>query len=139
MSTKLRISITQSILNKSAYCGHIKENGKYILSDDESVDVSTNCAIALAVRDIFPHAQVGAGRIRPFGDRPFSGCYSEILLPDIANCFIADFDNKLPPDRKKMGTLEFEVNVPDDVLQHAFPIENDVKEIFKDHATLQFL
>lgn len=137
MCTTLRIKVTQAILNKAAYCGHIKENGKYIASDDESVDVSSNCAIALAVRDVFPDARVGPGEIIPFGNNIRH--YSEIRLPEIASCFIMDFDNKMPAERKKMGILEFEVEVPDDVLQHAFPIESDLKEIFKNHSTLHFV
>lgn len=140
MSTKLRITVTKSILNKAAYCGHIKENGKYFSSDDESVSVSTNCAIALAVRDIFPDALVGPGEILAFGGNDFfPHAYSQIDLPEEATNFIMKFDSLMPAERRKMEPIEFGVDVPDDVLRHAFPIEQDLAEIFRSHPTLQFI
>ena len=131
MSTKLRIRVTRDILQKAAYCGHIKENGKWTASDHESVAVACNCAIALAVRHIFPLAIVGPDTIIPFGDTKYSSCFSEIQLPIEAQCFIREFDDLMPADRKTMTPLEFEVEIPDDVLQHAVRIEEDLALILK--------
>lgn len=138
MSTKLQIRVTKAILNKSAYCGHVKSEGQYIASDDETVSPGTNCAIALAVRDIFPEAHVSGLFIYPFGLN-IPDIIPAIPLPTSAIFFIQNFDDKMPDQRRKMEPFEFEIDVPDNVLQHAFPIEADLKEIFKEHATLRFI
>lgn len=137
MSTTLQIRVTREILKKAAYCGHIKEKGKWLHSDDESVCVASNCAIALAVRDIFPNALVEPFHIHPFGNEMFGACYSEIDLPKKATDFIMAFDDLMPEDRRIMEPLEFEVEVPDDVLKHAFSIEDLVKELLSNHPTLK--
>lgn len=127
MSTKLKIQVTKNILKQAAYCGHIKEKGKYMLSDDEEVNVGCNCPIAVAIRAIFPKAIVGADVILPFGDEEFAHCFSEILLPPEAQNFVRDFDDLMPVSRRKMLPFEFEVDVPDDVLLHAVQLD----EVFK--------
>lgn len=142
MSTKLQIRVTKAILAKSAYCGHVKKGGMYMASDDDSVCPATNCAIALAIRDILPSAQIGQTAIYPFGVNPHDsskGPFSVILLPGEATDFIREFDDKLPEERKKMDPFEFSIDIPDNVLQHAFPIEKDLKQIFSEHATLRFI
>lgn len=131
MSTKLQVRITKEILQLSAYCGHIKEQGKYMLSDDESVAVGCNCAIALAIRDIFPKAMVGPTTILPFGEEPFSTCFSEIDLPEEAIAFVREFDDCMPEKRRKMKACKFEVEIPDDVLDHAFQIKDDLELLLK--------
>ncbi len=135
--SKLQIKVTKSILNKSAYCGFYRTGRTFVASDLASV--AENCAIALAIRDIFPHALVAPGVIIPFGEESHTHAFSEIELPVIATQFINEFDNTLPKDRKKMEPFDFEVDIPDDVLKRAFPIEADLKEIFQDHQTVTFL
>lgn len=134
--SKLQIKVTKAILNKSAYCGYTKEDGTYIASDEASV--AANCAVALAIRDIFPLAFVSPDQIIPFGDAYYSHMYSEIQLPVVATQFIMEFDDTLPVDRKKMEPFDFEVEIPDDVLDKAFPIQADLESIFQDHKTLHF-
>lgn len=139
MSTLLQIRITKEVLRDSAYCGHIKEQGCYILSDDESVAVACNCAIALAIRDVFPKAIVGPDTILPFGDEPFAHVYSEIELPDEAIRFVREFDDRMPEERLKMKALKFEVEIPDDVLDHAFQIDADLEHLLRGHNTCKIL
>jgi hypothetical protein len=137
MSTILHIRITRDILQRAAHCGHIKKEGQYARSSDESVDPGCHCAIALAIRDIFPKAKVGRYVIEPFGDEQFSHCFSEIELPDEAQAFMEAFDDLMPEQRRRMPTTKFDVEVPDDVLEHAFQIESDLDTILKRHPTLR--
>lgn len=139
MPTTLQIRITKEILHASAYCGHIKHEGQYIVCDNEEVAVGCNCAIALAIRDIFPDAIVGPTTIIPFGDKPFANCFSEIELPEEAIEFVRAFDDNMPAERKKMRSMKFEVDIPDDVLNHAFQIEHDLELLLRGHNTCKIL
>jgi len=49
MSIKMKIKVTKEILKKSMWCGTSAGRGQII----------TNCAVALAVRDIFQEPQLG--------------------------------------------------------------------------------
>lgn len=82
-------------------------------STEEKDWTTTNCAIALAVRDIFPKAEVFASEIIPFGMGP------EICLPDIASDFIKEFDNfkNDPKARLLMPEISFEIDVPMKVIE----------------------
>lgn len=107
---KLLIKITKKILERSANCG----------SGPDKSNLGTNCAIALAVRDIFPHANVKTWEILPVYykyerinlDRRQFG----IQLPEEASDFIRTFDHNTPEDRKIMSELEFEVDISDELI-----------------------
>jgi len=103
---KLRIRVTKEILRRSAHC--------------EGKGIAANCAIALAVRDILPRAAVS-------NDHIFAFYYDEqglvdpsveyqIHLPKKARDFIFAFDRSNPQIRTQMQEMEFEVELPDAVI-----------------------
>lgn len=104
MSTKLKIKVTKDVLQKSKYCG-ILESGK----------ITENCAIAVAVRGIFPRAHVNHSNIvYSYGTQETGPIVSQ--LPYKAKEFISVFDKSTPDQRVAMPELEFEVSVPDAVI-----------------------
>ena len=119
--TKLKIKVTKEILERSKMCGW--KNG--------NKDMSTNCAIALAVRDVFPEARVGSRHLNYLGDENYT------VLPAIASNFITIFDNLSPKERVEMSELEFEVEVPDEVIEK-INIE-ELKPLLENHPTLQLI
>ncbi len=68
---------------------------------------SRNCAIAIAVRDIFPDANVG--RLKMF---LAYNMYTEIQLPDSARGFIRSFD----AFGQKCKPFNFEIDLSDKVI-----------------------
>lgn len=118
--TKLKIKVTKDILRQSAYC----PSGK----------LTTNCAISVAVRDIFPDAATACGFIFPFVSKTVK---ITIALPASAVDFIKAFDATYPPLRIGLPELEFEVDIPDDVLEHIDISE--LKPLLEDHPTLKLV
>ena len=97
----IKIHVTEKILRESMYCpvGKIK--------------TLSNCAIAIAVREIFPKAKVHHNSIEPFGEED----KDVIWLPIEAVDFISDFDYAKPIERIVMERLAFDVDVPDSIIQ----------------------
>lgn len=109
---KIKIKITKEILETSKMCG--------VVNKDE---VPTNCAFALAVREIFPKAEVRAHFILPFGwtgvnqDQNLRDAVKNnvvILLAATARAYIRVFDmlRGMPEKRVDLPTLSFEIDVP---------------------------
>ena len=105
---RLKIKVTKDILRKAMWCG----TGKA-----PSPSLSTNCAIALAVRDIFPHAQI-SNKITTWV-MVGRGEIDTIQLPIEAIEFIGWFDRlwRSPKKRLLMPELEFEIDVPDHIVE----------------------
>jgi hypothetical protein len=124
--TKLKIKVTKEILMKSRMCGV-----------ELSETVSSNCAIAVAVREIFPHAHVT--EYIEVWDGPFPGtdarCIGTIDLPFEALVFIKNFDDAAPWDRVGMEEIEFEVDIPNWFLK-TINID-EVKELLKTSSILE--
>lgn len=125
---KLKIKVTKDILQRSMMCG----TG---ITTIDQLGISSNCAIALAIRDIFPGATVGVDKVC-FG---VHGGYISSILPEIAKGFIADFDRKKrkPHRRLLMDEIEFEIEVPDVVVQ-AIDIQ-EVTRLLKNHPNLELV
>lgn len=127
---KLKIKVTKDILDRSAYCG---------LTEDQSA-VTQNCAIALATREIFPHAEVGEVNIDVY-DGPVSSVWTvgvgKIDLPQEATDFIHEFDKMTPIKRREMPELEFEVNVPDSVINMISL--DEIKSLLKNSSTMELV
>lgn len=123
---KLKIKVTKEILEKSAFCG-------YEGPIDEDT-MGTNCAIALAVRDIFPQAWVAPHIICPFGIKGLTH-RDDIILPQEAQNFIDVFDGYTPELRIQMSELEFEVEIPDTVIEQINISE--VTSLLQNHPTLK--
>lgn len=134
----LKIKITKEILKQSMMCG-VKKEGIF------SSRIGANCAVALAVREIFPDAWVDGYDILPFLNkyvslRDFMFKIQErykIELPWDVRVFIQDFDclASTPEERLNMPELEFEVSVPDNVIEKINI--DEIKEILKTSKTLE--
>ena len=107
---KILIKVTKDILKKSMMCG---------------VDLRKNCAIAVAVREIFPQASVGLNTIAPTGKEEGLG---RISLPITAVTFIGTFDNlhHTPEKRLELPELSFEIDVPYYILEQV-----GISEVYK--------
>lgn len=88
---KIQINITKEVLNKSAMC---------------MSEAHHNCAIAVAIRDLFPTFKV----FNTFIENPNGAfvCY----LPEDASDFIRAFDDCSPSQRLMLPELSFEIDVP---------------------------
>lgn len=117
---KLQINITKEVLRRSHMC------------DGETDMIAENCAIAIAVRDLFPNAHVRLSLIR-FRERKHHGNIA--TLPNIAQEFILNFDTSTPQERLLMQPISFEIDVPDKVID-SIGIEQ-VKQVLSDHPFMQ--
>lgn len=131
MSTKLTIKVTKEILLRSAYCD-FRKNG-----------LVTNCAIALSIRDIFPEARVLRSFILPFYEQyvdylqTHQRVFGTISLPTVAVDFIDKFDNAEPECRRAMEELEFEINIPECVIEKINI--DEIRPLLVNHPTLQLV
>lgn len=125
--TRIKIKITKEILKESSDCNI---NGK---------KAGDNCAIALAVRDIFPKAWITPVSILAEGlnFKRRESCFV-IPLPEEAVNFIRMFDNNSPEGRQEMNEREFELEIPDEALQLIGNGEiEQVKQIISQSKTLE--
>lgn len=122
---RLKIKVTEDILDQSKYCeGEIQEN----------------CAISLAIRDIFPNAQVeekgiylDKGRWRD----NFHNSDPDITLPKKAVLFIREFDCLDAIRRVNMRPIEFELQIPDRII-NKINID-ELRSLLIDHPTLELM
>ncbi len=111
---KLKIKVTKDILRRSMMCGVV---------DNSNHTPAENCAIALAVRDVFPHAKVFLASMSLLGLQPYC-TQIEPTLRDYVETdwdvtkFIQQFDElrKHPARRLGMPELEFTIEVPEAVI-----------------------
>ena len=128
--TKLKIRVTKDILERSKYCGSHTEH----------------CAVAQAVRDIFPKACVCHTHIFPFSI-PFSGSPNDIImnlgernviiLPTAARDYILSFDRCSVEGRVNLPEFEFEVEISDQIIEK-INIE-ELKPLLQNHPTLELI
>lgn len=119
---KLQINVTKEILMNSRNCPNASWASPMVLS--------TNCVVALAVRDIFPKAAVMSTKFYP----DYSGDI-EISLPEEATKFIDEFDSSDPIQRESLEPISFEVDIPDTVIDSI-----DIEEVIlslENHPTLK--
>jgi len=117
---KLRINVTKEVLFNARHCT-TKRTGE-------------NCAIALAVRDIFPNAWVSGSDINPTGIAYYP---DRIQLPKSVQTFIEDFDRATSATRIGMSEISFEIEIPDAVLE-TINID-ELKPLLVNHPTLQLV
>lgn len=120
MSTKLKISVTKEILEKSKMCG------------ENSFIKGFSCAVALAVQDIFPEAYVGHNIIKPFIESDFT-----IPVPDKMYLFIIKFDGTAPDKRVDLSEETFEIQVPDNILEQINI--DEIRHLLINHPTLELV
>lgn len=121
--TKLKITVTKEVLEKSKYCG-----------TEAGGTPTENCAIAVAIRDLFPGAAVGRSAIFFY---PVQNSQPITQLPEIAQEFIHRFDNLTPDKRIKMDPVSFEIEIPDVVI-NSINID-ELKPLLENHPTLELI
>lgn len=117
---KITVRVTKEILHKSAMCGY--EPGEHVVY---------NCAIALAVREIFPYSRACYGTIVVYDNiGPINQWH--LILNDSANDhktpvggyfikhkaddFIKSFDRATREERINMEEFSFEIDVLSEVI-----------------------
>jgi hypothetical protein len=108
MAVPFKIKVTKEILELSRNCGQ-----------NESEIVGKTCAIAVALKDIFPEVFVSAYYIHPFGSNGDNRLAApEIPLPKIAQDFVRLFDSfrAIPCVRLMLPEFEFEIAIPDEII-----------------------
>jgi len=108
MPVPFKIKVTKEIIALSKNCG-----------SEELEIIGENCAIALALKDIFPEVNVTGAYIYPFGiDHDNKWGELKIALPKIAQDFIGVFDSlfEIPNQRLRLPEFEFEISIPDEII-----------------------
>lgn len=118
MPTQFKIAITKEIIAQSKNCG---------TGNDDARLVENNCAIAVALADIFPSVYVTNLFIFPFG----INSELKMPMPVIAQQFINLFDGfrLMPGLRILLPAFEFTIDIPDEVVEQ-INIE-EVKELIE--------
>ena len=120
--TKLKIKVTKEILERSKMCG-----------TDDGKSVSQNCAVAHSVRDILPNAAVDGDNIWPN-----SSLNDELIpLPIEAKIYISKFDYTHPDDRPSLPEIEFEIEIPDSVIEKINI--DEIKPLLINHPNLELI
>lgn len=98
---KLKISVSKQDIMNSRFCtGHHRS-------------IATSCAIALALKHIWPNVFIGATAIFPRVLDDYKTCMS---LPLNAKNFIYRFDNCSHEKRARMKPFEFEIEIADELI-----------------------
>lgn len=121
MSVKIKVKVTREILEHTQMCG-IKS-------------IMENCAIAVALRDVFGKVQVGEDQV-DFLTNTSAIPYATTDLPDEARIFIERFDRSIPERRVMMPELEFEIDVPDVVINRMGNM-GEVKKLISSSKTVK--
>ncbi len=118
MPTQFKIAITKEIIAQSKNCG---------TGNDDARLIENNCAIAVALADIFPSVYVTNLFIFPFG----INSELKMPMPVIAQQFINLFDGfrLMPGLRILLPAFEFTIDIPDEVVEQ-INIE-EVKELIE--------
>lgn len=133
--TKLRITVTKEILERSKYCA-------------SDINQGYNCAVALAVKDIFPEAycyqsfmvfdQAGKDKCDSgfFSASKFKGAIGA-HFPAFVFMWIQQFDRIEPNERVKMSPISFEISIPDEVIEKINI--DELKPLLENHPTLELI
>jgi len=108
MPLQFKIRITRDIIEQCKNCG----------ATNDQFEIGRNCAIALALQDIFPDVYVTNYYIFPFGINDKKRADIKIMLPVIAQQFIKLFDGfyLMPNLRLLLPEFEFPIDVPDEFI-----------------------
>jgi hypothetical protein len=117
--TNLQVHISKEILTRTKFCGH--EKGK--------LKTGEHCAVAEAIRDIFPDAYVAN---RYLLTNTFC-----IKLPAETTNFINAFDNATPTEREYLKPFSFSISIPDEIINRINI--DEVKELLNNHPTLKLV
>lgn len=131
---KIKVKVTEEILRESANYGTIHIGATEAPYGTIGYSLATNCAIARAIREIFPEASVGYAGIHP-------GLLKEgepyIDLPMEAASLMIEFDISTPAQRREMTPAEFEIDVPSYVI-HRIGI-SQVYKVLSESRTMELV
>lgn len=127
---RLKIKVTKDVIKRAMWCGTNNSEGR----------VFTNCAIALAIRDLFPDfvvGNVGEDELVIAAPETMYSYSTVCALPDIAKRFIDAFDWLLytPEKRLELDPIEFEVDIP----EKYFPEISEVHKILANCQTMELV
>ncbi len=109
MPVWFKIKVTKEILELSKECG----------AHNDFDTIGKNCAIAIALKDIFPEVVVTDYYIYPFGiDNKNKLDDLRIVMPKIAQDFVKVFDSlsAIHKLRLLLPEFEFEISIPDEII-----------------------
>jgi hypothetical protein len=109
MPVHFKIKVTKEILELSKECG----------AHNDFNTIGKNCAIAIALKDIFPGVVVADYYIYPFGiDNKNKLDDLRIVMPKIAQDFVKIFDSlsAIHKLRPLLPEFEFEISIPDEII-----------------------
>ena len=109
MPVRFKIKVTKEILELSKECG----------AHNDFDTIGKNCAIAIALKDIFPEVVVTDYYIFPFGiDNKNKLDDLRIVMPKIAQDFVKVFDSlsAIHKLRLLLPEFEFEISIPDEII-----------------------
>ena len=109
MPVQFKIKVTKEILELSKECG----------AHNDFDTIGKNCAIAIALKDIFPGVVVTDYYIYPFGiDNKNKSDDLRIVMPKIAQDFVKIFDSlsAIHKLRLLLPEFEFEISIPDEII-----------------------
>ena len=106
MSVQLKVIVTKQVFAECKNCS--------------KAEVAENCAIAVALKYIFPKVHVSNLFIFPFGVETSEANKLKIGLPEIARNFITLFDSlsAIPRVRLLLPEFEFEISIPDEIIDN---------------------
>jgi len=126
---KILIKVTKDILKKSMMCGYhaVPETGS--IKELQKSSIGSNCAFALAVREIWPEACVGL-KIYPYyyANDGILNMSTPIHLPTKALLYISKFDALIltPEKRLELPEISVEIDVPYCILEKV-----GISEVYK--------
>jgi hypothetical protein len=121
MPLQFKIRITKEIIEQCKNCG----------ATNDQFEIGRNCAIALALQNIFPEVYVTNYYIFPFGIADEKRADIKIMLPVIAQQFIKLFDGfyLMPNLRLLLPEFEFSIDVPNEFIDEINI--DEIKELIK--------
>lgn len=144
---KLRVKITKEVLEKSKHClvkkivrsetiavGVTLTTVETQNDEDHYLPFSSNCAVYHAVNELIPDAKVDSAFI---GVLDAEGKSFHITLPDSAIAFIQQFDFMDMNQRMLLPEMEFEIDVPDGLID-SIGID-EVKKVLEESTTLELV
>lgn len=124
--TTLTITVTKDILERSKNC---------LVSSEIVVE---NCAIALAVRGVFPKARVYVHTLAFFGDEiQWLTPYNSVTHSQDMRDYIRLFDASDRTDISNLPQYSFDIEIPDKVLE-SINIE-ELKPLLENHPNLKLV
>lgn len=110
------VKVTKEIIKLSAKCD---SNFSPRMEYDLYKDITKTCAVSRAIVDLLPDAFVFQMSIRffhTFDDYRKSLHYVYISLPNKVHTWIKEFDSLTPSARLMMDPIEFEIDIPSNLI-----------------------